>query len=213
MAPSTPSWRNLAEMDVVFARSRRRALARRRQPPRRPTRNTARTLILAIGLFAVLGELGGLGISDRIALGKSRAARPPAAVPSCPVPAALSRVFDSAARKTRLPASLLVAMAYEESGMDQTARSHAGAQGLLQLMPATARELRVDPALPSRNVLAGARYLAQMLKRFGKLDLALSAYNAGPAAVEKFGGAPTLETLSYVENVKLRAASLAVRCG
>jgi soluble lytic murein transglycosylase-like protein len=200
-------------MDVVFARSRRRALVRRRQPPSRPGRKTARTFLLAIGLFAVLGELGGLGMADRIALGKSRAARPPAAAAACPVPSTLSRAFDSAARQTRLPRSLLVAIAYEESGMDQTARSHAGAQGLLQLMPATARELRVDPTRPSRNVLAGARYLGQMLRRFGTLDLALSAYNAGPAAVERFGGAPTLETLSYVENVKLRAASLAARCG
>ena len=93
--------------------------------------------------------------------------------------------------------------------MDPDARSHRGALGLLQLMPATARELNADASVPSENVRAGALYLRKMLARFdGDLDLALSAYNAGPAAVERAGGAPSLETLSYVENVKSRAATL-----
>jgi soluble lytic murein transglycosylase len=78
-----------------------------------------------------------------------------------------------------------------------------GAQGLLQLMPATARELRADPSEPNANVLAGARYLRAMLERFsGDVDLALAAYNAGPTAVEQADGAPTLATLTYVANVK-----------
>lgn len=94
--------------------------------------------------------------------------------------------------------------------MDPDARSRAGAHGLLQLMPATARELDIDAAIPSENVRAGARYVARMLERFdGDLTLALAAYNAGPSAVVRAGGAPTLETLAYVLNVEARASALA----
>ena len=127
----------------------------------------------------------------------------------CPVPKRFEKAFAAASRETGVPLSLLVAMAYEESQMNPNARSHAGAQGLLQLMPATARELALDARVPKDNILAGARYLRNMLNRFdGNLDLALAAYNAGPSAVEKAGGAPTLETLAYVENVKGRSATL-----
>jgi soluble lytic murein transglycosylase-like protein len=75
-------------------------------------------------------------------------------------------------------------------------------------MPATARELRLAADNPEANVLAGARYLRQMLDRFGSVDLALAAYNAGPTAVARAGAAPTLETLSYVKNVEARAGQL-----
>jgi soluble lytic murein transglycosylase-like protein len=93
--------------------------------------------------------------------------------------------------------------------MDPNAHSGAGATGLLQLMPATARELRLEGSDPATNVLAGARYLRQMIDRFGSLDLALAAYNAGPSAVEKAGGAPTTATLRYVKNIEARAGLLA----
>lgn len=93
--------------------------------------------------------------------------------------------------------------------MDPAARSGAGASGLLQLMPATARALRLDRDDPASNVLAGARYLREMLNRFGSVELALSAYNAGPTAVERAGGAPTLATLRYVKNVEARESLLA----
>ena len=92
--------------------------------------------------------------------------------------------FATASAQTGVPLSLLVATAYEESRMNPNAHSGAGATGLLQLMPATARELRLDGDDPGANVLAGARYLRQMIDRFGSLDLALAAYNAGPSAVE-----------------------------
>jgi soluble lytic murein transglycosylase-like protein len=75
-------------------------------------------------------------------------------------------------------------------------------------MPATARELRLAGGGPRANVLAGARYLRQMLNRFGNVDLALAAYNAGPGAVERAGAAPTIETLRYVKNVEERAERL-----
>ena len=104
---------------------------------------------------------------------------------------------------------LLVAVAHEESRMDPKDESHAGALGLLQLLPSTASALALDPLHPTSNVLAGARYLRQMLDRFGSTDLALAAYNAGPTAVAQAGGAPTLQTLRYVANVQARWRSIA----
>ncbi|HVL39761.1 MAG TPA: lytic transglycosylase domain-containing protein, partial [Fimbriimonadaceae bacterium] len=99
---------------------------------------------------------------------------------------------------------LLDALVAEESAYDPNARSRAGAMGLSQLMPGTARELGVaDPFDPAQNLRGGAKYLAQMLQRFGDLRLALAAYNAGPGAVEKAGLAvpPYRETQEYVERV------------
>ena len=107
-----------------------------------------------------------------------------------------------------MPLSLLVATAYEESRMDPAALSGAGARGLLQLMPGTARALRLDGDDPATNVLAGARYLRELLNRFASVELALAAYNAGPTAVERAGGAPTVATLRYVKNVEARADRL-----
>src|SRR5262249_37388628 len=107
------------------------------------------------------------------------------------------------------PASVLVATAYEESRMNPSARSGVGARGLLQLMPATARELRLDGTDPATNVLAGARYLKQMLNRFGTLDLALAAYNARPTAADGGGGAPPVGRRGYVKTAELRASQLA----
>jgi soluble lytic murein transglycosylase-like protein len=75
-------------------------------------------------------------------------------------------------------------------------------------MPSTARALRLDGDDPAANVLAGARYLRLLLDRFGSVELALSAYNAGPAAVERAGGAPTIATLRYVKNIEAREPSL-----
>ena len=130
------------------------------------------------------------------------------ALVDCPAPKRHLRWFTAAARDTGVPLNLLVAMGYVESEMNQGARSHAGALGLLQLLPTTAAELRLDPMEARTNVLAGARYLARMHERFGSLDLALAAYNAGPTAVERAGGPPWAETRAYVANVRARAAKL-----
>jgi len=119
----------------------------------------------------------------------------------CPVPAKLRPAFEAAARDAGLPASLLYAVAKIESNMKPDARSSAGARGLLQLMPGTGAMLALDINTPASNVLAGARYLRQMLDEFGSNDLALAAYNAGPTAVARAGGAPTGDVLSYVANV------------
>jgi soluble lytic murein transglycosylase-like protein len=138
-----------------------------------------------------------------------RAAAAPTVSATCPVPRPFRSAFAAASAKTGVPLWLLVATAYEESRMNPNAHSGAGATGLLQLMPETARELRLDGDDPATNVLAGARYLRLMIDRFGSLELALAAYNAGPSAVEQAGGAPTMGTLRYVKNIEARAGLLA----
>ena len=119
----------------------------------------------------------------------------------CPVPAAYRPVFTRAARDTGLPLAMLVAVAQVESNLTAGARSNADARGLLQVLPSTGAALELDVDHPATNVLAGARYLAQLLQEFHSTALALAAYNAGPTAVAHAGGAPTQETLDYVANV------------
>jgi len=127
----------------------------------------------------------------------------------CGIPVEFAGAFQAASRETGLPLSLLAAVAWEESRMDPHAVSAAGARGLFQLMPGTAKTVAVEVSGPRANVRAGSTYLRLMLDRFdGDLELALSAYNAGPTAVEQAGGAPSLGTLRYALNVEARAASL-----
>lgn len=117
-----------------------------------------------------------------------------------------------ASLRSGVEASLILAVVMEESGGDPQAVSAKGAEGLMQLMPATAAELGVqDPRSPGDNLAGGAAYLARMLERFaGDLDLALAAYNAGPGNVEKAGpGIPDFpETRRYVAAVKARYQAL-----
>jgi peptidoglycan DL-endopeptidase CwlO len=127
----------------------------------------------------------------------------------CPLPRAHASSFRAAARDTGLPVSLLLAVGRIESNLRHDVRSSAGARGLMQVMPATAAELRLDLDRPHTNVLAGARYLRRLLVRFGTLDLALAAYNAGPTAVANAGGAPDGAVLTYVANVRRQHRSLA----
>jgi soluble lytic murein transglycosylase-like protein len=123
-------------------------------------------------------------------------------VPACPFPRALVASFRSAAASTGLPPALLYAVAKVESQFQIDARSSVGARGLLQVMPATAAAFDLDPDLPQTNVLAGARYLKLLVDRFGSVDTALAAYNAGPTAVAAAGGsAPSLGVVRYVANV------------
>ena len=98
--------------------------------------------------------------------------------------------------------SFFQAMIRVESGYRQSAVSRAGAIGMAQLMPKTARALRVDAQDPVQNLEGGARYLLAQLARFGSLELALAAYNAGPEAVEKYRGIPPYaETTAHVRKV------------
>jgi soluble lytic murein transglycosylase-like protein len=156
-------------------------------------------LIVAVLSTAWAAALGARGVPQI----DSASAAPPerTAVPACPFPAELRPAFTSAARDTALAPGLLFAVAKVESNLNQNAESSAGARGVLQVMPATARSLALNPDEASTNVLAGARYLRQMLDQFGTTDLALAAYNAGPTAVAKYGGAPSVDVLTYVANV------------
>ncbi len=111
-------------------------------------------------------------------------------------------LFTAAGARHGVDPALLAAVAKVESGFDSSAVSSAGATGLMQFMPATARGLGVDPADPASSVDGAARYLRQLTDRFGSTDLALAAYNAGPGAVARAGGIPPYpETQSYVRKV------------
>lgn len=105
-----------------------------------------------------------------------------------------------AARRHAIPEDLFLRLVQQESGWNPTAKSHKGALGLAQLMPETARALRVDPTDPYQNLDGGARYLKKQFSAFGTWKLALAAYNAGPGAVKKYGGIPPFaETKNYVK--------------
>lgn len=112
-------------------------------------------------------------------------------------------LFTRAAEKYGVPATLLSAVAKQESGYDPKAVSPAGAQGLMQLMPGTAKGLGVTNSFdPTQAVDGAARMLRDLTQRFGRTDLALAAYNAGPGAVLKYDGIPPYpETQRYVRSV------------
>jgi peptidoglycan DL-endopeptidase CwlO len=112
-------------------------------------------------------------------------------------------LFTSAGRRHGVDPALLSAVAKAESAYRPAAVSPAGARGLMQLMPATARSLGVNPDVPAQAVDGAARLMADHLRTFnGRVDLALAAYNAGPGAVRKYGGVPPYdETRTYVQRV------------
>lgn len=108
----------------------------------------------------------------------------------------------SAATRHGVPEQLFMRLVRQESGWNPKARSRKGAIGLAQIMPATARYLRIDPHNPRANLEGGARYLSEQYRRFGSWRLALAAYNAGPEAVERHGGVPPYrETQGYVRAI------------
>jgi soluble lytic murein transglycosylase-like protein len=134
---------------------------------------------------------------------------PPSAPPADPVPAPAAVVppppspkelADAAADKYGLPRNLVRSVMAAESGFAPQAVSPKGAVGLMQLMPATAQTLGVNPHDPAQNVDAGARYLRDLLIKYdGYLWHALAAYNAGPGAVDRYNGVPPYsETIHYV---------------
>jgi soluble lytic murein transglycosylase-like protein len=122
-----------------------------------------------------------------------------------PATMAYNDVISEAADQYDLDPNLIRAIIRAESAFNPFAVSRAGAQGLMQLMPALAKEMEVlDPFDPRQNILAGARYLRELLDRHdGNLELAVASYNAGPGAVARHKGIPPYrETRNYVKNVK-----------
>jgi soluble lytic murein transglycosylase-like protein len=112
--------------------------------------------------------------------------------------------IDYWSKRYNIDPNLIKAIIRAESGFDRYAVSKKGAQGLMQLMPATAREMRVsDPFNPEQNIAGGVRYLRKLLKMFnGDVVLSLAAYNAGPGQVKRAGGVPGItETKRYIKRV------------
>jgi soluble lytic murein transglycosylase-like protein len=118
--------------------------------------------------------------------------------------------INAAAASNGIDPALLKGLVSQESGFNPNARSGAGAVGLTQLMPGTASSLGVtNPLDPAQSLQGGAKYLREQLDRFGGDEkLALAAYNAGPGAVQKYGGVPPYaETQNYVTSVMGKAAA------
>ncbi len=160
-------------------------------------------IALLLFLTAALGLIAGF-VGQATAGKTTAAAEPPAAkvvFGRCPIPERYRPAFEQAARESRLPLALLAAVANVESELNPNARSPAGAHGLFQILPSTAKDLKLDISTPEKNIHAGAKYLRILLDQFTASDLMLAAYNAGPTAVIKAGGAPNAESLDYVRKV------------
>ncbi len=119
----------------------------------------------------------------------------------------LDRIILEAGEKQGVDPRFIHAVIWQESKYKVDARSHAGAQGLMQLMPATAKRFGCEhPEDPQENITAGTKYLSWLLKRFaGNVELALAGYNAGEGSVDKYDGIPPYnETKNYVKIISQR---------
>ena len=116
------------------------------------------------------------------------------------LPTYLASVINDAAAQYKVDPNLVAAMAFKESRFNPTAVSSRGAQGILQLMPKTAKALGVTDSFDvKQNIFAGTKYISQLLNRFGgNVEMALAAYNAGPERVAKEGPRATAEAIDYV---------------
>ena len=121
------------------------------------------------------------------------------------VPEDMDSIFAEASQTYQVPQALLKAVAKAESNFRANAVSSAGAQGVMQLMPSTARSLGVENPFDARsNIMGGAKYLSEKLNQYnGDIDLALAAYNAGSGNVSKYGGIPPFkETRNYIQRIR-----------
>lgn len=143
---------------------------------------------------------------DVVASSPEKQFRIPADIPTSGN-AELDRIIYEAGEKHGVDPRFLHAVIWQESKYKLEARSHAGAQGLMQLMPATAKRFGCDDVYdPVENISAGTKYLSWLLKRFsGNVELALAGYNAGEGAVDKYDGIPPYkETTNYVKIISKR---------
>jgi soluble lytic murein transglycosylase-like protein len=168
---------------------------------RETQRRLALLAIVAVAATAWAMAFNGTGVTPVATAAAANPKPTVARVAACPFPKELKRAFEVASADAAIPPAMLWAVAKVESNLRADAKSSAGARGLLQLMPATARSLDLNIDEPSSNVLGGARYLRQMIDRFHSTDLALAAYNAGPTAVTVAGGAPSIDVQRYVSTV------------
>jgi soluble lytic murein transglycosylase-like protein len=162
----------------------------------------------AVIAFFVFSNLTGVLFSHVLAPVSAKEAgfQFPADMPTSGDPE-LDRIIFQAGEEQGVDPRFLHAVIWQESKYEQHARSHAGAQGLMQLMPATAKRFGCDnPDDPVSNITAGTKYLGWLLKRFsGNVELALAGYNAGEGAVDKYDGVPPYdETRNYVKIISQR---------
>ena len=173
-----------------------------------PPRSGTNSRVNRIRFSALVGGLFLAMISGSAALASVSDASVDAPVPAPkvreakPVGDVESEIAD-AAKLYNLDPVLVRAVAQQESGLKHDARSRRGALGVMQLMPGTASELGYDAADLRGNIRAGAAYLSMMMESFGgDVKKALAAYNAGPGAVQKYGGVPPFrETRNYVASI------------
>lgn len=161
--------------------------------------------LVAIRRVTGTAESQGAGAAGAIpglaGLGAAGASGLPAAI--VPAVRRFEALFVQAGQRWGIPPAVLAAQAQKESGGNVNAVSPAGARGLMQFMPATAASLGVNPSDPASSIDGAARYMSQMLRQFGSMELALAAYNAGPGAVRRAGNAvpPFAETRRYTREV------------
>ena len=164
-------------------------------------------VIIAFFLFSNLtGVLFSRVLAPQAAAAKERVFVIPADIPTSG-DQRLDRIIFEAGANHGVDPRFIHAVIWQESKYKLEARSHAGAQGLMQLMPATAKRFGCeDPYDPVSNIKAGTKYLSWLLKRFsGNVELALAGYNAGEGAVDKYDGIPPYnETQKYVKIISKR---------
>lgn len=154
----------------------------------------------------VQGSLPPVRLAAIAAVGQQVESQQAVIIGSGPASGRYAPLINAAANQYGISPALVDAVMWQESRYNPKAVSSAGAIGLMQLMPGTARYLGVDPHDPWQNVFGGAAYLRKQLDRFGNnVPLALAAYNAGPEAVAKHGGIPPYaETRDYVSTITRR---------